>query len=250
MSTRKLFLQADTPEELLGILLHTPAVVSPLGYGQKTSDVERWAIRRFLATCETADLFDYPVRVESGERPDFVVSSSFGSVGVEVSQAVPPDLAKIRDIERRERNNPTFASGGEGGLVETSTAGTPEYRLFDPGANMTAAQARQIAQSSPSPVMLAPGSSKVAANWIEAMLWRIDRKNAGFTYTRQDRNVLLIDDQWPSPVLQEDEAFAQLVGRLASRENSFDDIFVDRERSRNMLRFGAREGITPIPLWC
>ena len=250
MSTRELFLQADTPEELLGILLHTQAVVSPLGYRQETSDVERLAIRRFLATCGTADLFDYPVRVESGERPDFVLYSSFGTVGVEVSQAVPPDLAKIRDIERRERNNPTFASRGEGGLVATSTAGTPEYRLFDPGTNMTAAQARQLARTASKPVMLAPDPSKVTANWIEAMLWRIDSKNVGFTYARHDRNVLLIDDQWPSPELQRDEAFAQLADRLASREVSFDDIFVDRKRSGNLLRFGPREAITPIPRWC
>lgn len=170
------------------------------------------------------------MRVERGERPDFVIRCSLGTVGVEVTQAVPAGLAKIRDIERRES-------------IDRPRA----YRQFKPGGGISAAEAKRSARSHDRNFSL-PGEATIMTNWIEAMLWRIDRKQEGFTYTPHDRNVLLIDDQWPAHELPEDAAFAHLEECLRDRSETFDDIFVDRERSKNMLGFGRLHGIYRIPV--
>ena len=87
-------------------------------------------------------------------------------------------------------------------------------------------------------------------NWIQAMLWRIERKAAGFTYAPAEKNVLLVDDQWPSPLLPEHQAVPRLAQILSERCVAFDDIFIDRERSNSMFRLGRAELAMPIPDWC
>ena len=254
MNPRTLFLRAASPDELQGVLLQTDVTVAPLGDSQDKWDVERWAIRRFLATLIPGDLFDFPMRVEAGERPDFVVASSLGTVGVEVTQAVPPDLAKIKDIERRERSVSKAPTQSRTERFQPSTPRWRRYRLFDSAPNLTAAQAREIAQLPPASTMLPPAPSEVLRNWVPAILARIDGKTARFTYPPQARNVLLIDDQWPSPELPEDDAFAELRRHLAGRSVPFDDVFVDGERSQNMLTLGAApvtaSAVSPLPAAC
>ena len=49
-SSREIFVEAASAAELL----KNP----PLGHGKRTSAVETWAIRRFLATFSCGDVFD------------------------------------------------------------------------------------------------------------------------------------------------------------------------------------------------
>ena len=151
--SREVYVEAESAAELLAALSAKRVVVPRLGHGKRTSAVEEWAIRRFLATLSNSDMFDYPMRVERGERPDFVVHSGLGTVGVEVTEAVPPGLAKVRDIERREGVD--FPRG---------------YRRYRAGGGITADEARRIASSRDRNFGL-PSDSTILESWIEGMVW-------------------------------------------------------------------------------
>ena len=55
---RELFAEAATAAELLKTLRRRRVSVQPLGHGPRKSDVEKWAIGRFLATLSKGDVFD------------------------------------------------------------------------------------------------------------------------------------------------------------------------------------------------
>ena len=149
---------------------------------------------------------------------------------MEVTEAVPPGLAKVRDIERREGID--------------SPRG---YRRFRAGEGITADEARRIACLRDWNFGL-PGDSTILESWIEGMVWAVDSKGRKFTYAPQDRNVLLIDDQWPAPDLPEAAGSSRLQKYLAERCLGFDDVFVDRERTSTMLRLGRSHGRYRIPV--
>ena len=230
VASRERYVGAASAAELLEVLRLKRVVVPGLGQAKRTSAVEEWTVRRFLATLSNSDLFDYPVRVERGERPDFLVHSRLGTVGVEVTEAVPPGLAKVRDIERRE--DIAFLRG---------------YRRFKAGERMTAAEARQIARSRDRNFGL-PGDSAILESWIEGIVWAIDTKRRRFTYAPQDRNTLVIDDQWPAHDLPEEAGSSRLLECLAERSLAFDDVFVDRGRTNTMMRFGRIRHSYRIPV--
>ena len=60
-----------------------------------SSGSETWIACRFLATAGGEGLLEFPLRVEPGERPDLVVTMPSGSVGIEITEAVPKDGAKV-----------------------------------------------------------------------------------------------------------------------------------------------------------
>jgi len=129
-----------------------------------------------------------------------------------------------------------------------------EYPEFDPEEVLDKHEAlRKASLLKGNRVLFLPDEASVCENWVEAVVSRIKAKNGRFADSGSDRNVLLIDDQWPSPLLLEEEAFALLGHRMAALRLLFDDVFVDRERSGNTLRLG-REGdirsVTATPIWC
>lgn len=253
MTDRILFLEAPTQEDLIATLRRMRVSVPPLGSGRRHRKraVEHWAIRRFLATCPAqSDLFRYPVRVEVGERPDFVIQSPTGTLGVEITEAVPEDLAKLRNIWGQESGAEPDALDRRPLPAATSHRASRVYQLFAPGQKLTAKQARQIPKARPGQCRILPSDTRIMDNWIQAMLWRIERKAAGFTYAPAEKNVLLVDDQWPSPLLPEHQAVPRLAQILSERCVAFDDIFIDRERSNSMFRLGRAELAMPIPDWC
>lgn len=255
--SRPVFLEADTTGQLKAQLLRMPASVRPLGDGQRKKDVETWAIRRLLATCSEAagggvpSLFRFPMRVLGGERPDFQLVSPLGTVGIEVTQAVPKSLAWGLDNLRKESEKLDSRQAGE----SSEPAGGPiAYPEFDPEEVLDKHEAMHRANLIRSnQVRLLPDDASTCEIWVKAIVSRISAKNERFTDSGSNRNVLLIDDQWPSPLLVEEWAFPRLGRRMAALGVVFDDVFVDRERSGNTLRLG-REGdirsVTATPIWC
>ena len=236
---RKVVIAARTRQDLRDGLAGMRVKVRPLGDGQEKKDVERWAIKRLLATqLDNPDLFNFPMRVMSGERPDFILASSIGNSGVEVTQAVPSDLARIRDIRRRR------------GIREPYVADGSVIRMFDPRKPLNTEEVKRAAQPSGRLGLMLPPEETICANWMEAMLSRIEDKISRFKYDRSARDVLLIDDQWPTPGgLPEQEALGQLAERIRKLEVPFDEVFICREPSQNMLRLGRTQSATPIPSW-
>lgn len=60
-----------------------------------TTHVERWSICKFLATYSHTRLVRYPLLVEKRERPDYRMSSRDLVVGIEITEAVSEDMARI-----------------------------------------------------------------------------------------------------------------------------------------------------------
>ena len=159
-----------------------------------------------------------------------MIRSHLGTVGVEVTEAVPRGLAQVRDIQRRE-------------CIDSPRA----YRRFKPGEAITATEARQIARSRDRNFRL-PDEAAIMESWIDSMTWVIGNKQRRFTYPRHDRNTLLIDDQWPAHDLSEETGSDRLAECLAERSLPFDDIFVDRGRTNRLLRFGRIHRSYGIPV--
>ena len=196
-------LEAETSGQLKAALLRMRANVRPLGDGQRKEDVERWAIRRLLASCSVApgegtlSLFGFPLRVLGGERPDFQLVSSLGTVGVEVTQAVPKNLAWGLGNLRKESRMPDAEQVGE---PSERTNGF-EYPEFDPEEVLDKHEAlRKASLIRGNRVLFLPDEASVCENWVEAVVSRIKAKDGRFADSGSDRNVLLIDDQWPSPL--------------------------------------------------
>jgi len=60
-----------------------------------TEQVERWSICRFLATYGNTRFVRYPLVVEKRERPDYCLNSRGLLIGVEITEAVSEDMARI-----------------------------------------------------------------------------------------------------------------------------------------------------------
>jgi hypothetical protein len=71
--------------------------------GRTTEHCERWSICRFLSTYAGTNLLGYPLKIEKRERPDFLLSLPSRRVGIEITEAVPPDWAWAD--ARREKLN-------------------------------------------------------------------------------------------------------------------------------------------------
>lgn len=101
---------------------------------------------------------------------------------------------------------------------------------------MSAAKAEMAARCD-DPELLMPGQERILTNWVEAMSWMIEKKSAKFEgYSRHDRNMLLIDDQWPSHDLAEMPALDRLRRTLDWCSVAFDSVLIDRGRTGTVMR--------------
>ena len=66
--------------------------------GRTTSHTETWVAGRFLATIAATDLLHFPLRVEPGERPDLVLFPPTGRIGIELTEAISTDQARVDPI--------------------------------------------------------------------------------------------------------------------------------------------------------
>ena len=76
--------------------------VPPRSRGRTTAQRETWVTCRFLASVADSGLLDYPLAVTPGDRPDLVLLSASGRTGIEITEAVPTDKAKVDAFSERE----------------------------------------------------------------------------------------------------------------------------------------------------
>lgn len=88
-------LVAHSPGHLLQLLAATDISVPPRALGRTKEHTQRWAIARFLATFANADLVRFPLELTDGERPDFVLTRAGDEAGIETTEAIHPDHARI-----------------------------------------------------------------------------------------------------------------------------------------------------------
>ncbi len=87
---------APSVHDLLRILGEVPIPERPPPREKrKTEYTEKWVIRYFFEAIAETGLLEYPLCVEHRDKPDVVLSSRIGKTGIEITEAVPKDRAKV-----------------------------------------------------------------------------------------------------------------------------------------------------------
>ena len=209
---------ARSPEELDRELRANDVRVPGRTQGRTTAHTETWVACRFLATAAGTDLLQFPVRVEPGDRPDLVLSGPTGLIGIEFTEAISTDQARVDAIVERDGKS-NFR------LI-------PRYRVSDLRRSRSEIRALARGQSQILPRM----GDSVERDWVEAMLYIVERKAIVFFkpgFARHPANWLLIYDNWqPVSGLDEELAVARLDRKLSgsSWRYPYCKVFVQRPR--------------------
>ena len=204
--------------------------------GRTTEQCERWSICRLLSTFAETDLLAYPLKIEKRERPDFLLSLPSRQVGIEITEAVPPDWAWAN--ARSEK-----LSYEEMVFLQRFKPGEPQ-RSRDEIEAIARGASRGGGWEGDSPEI----------EWADAMLHFAHDKAATFAkpgYEHFESNWLLIYDNWPLPAVDDSKAAFYLAQRTATHDSPlpFDRIFVECEHS--IWSFGGSSYVSaPIQdLW-
>lgn len=209
---------ARSPEELDRELRANDVRVPGRTQGRTTAHTETWVACRFLATVAGTDLLQYPVRVEPGDRPDLVLSGPAGLIGIELTEAISTDQAKVDAMVEREGRS--------------DFRPIPRYRIPDPTRSRSEIRALARGQSQILPWM----GDSVERDWVEAMLHIVARKAVAFFkpgFVHHPANWLLMYDNWqPVAGLNEQLATARLYRKLSGTgwNYPFCKVFVQRPR--------------------
>ena len=222
-----------SPEDLDRKLRANDVRVPHRTQGRTTGHAETWVACRFLATIAGTDLLHFPVRVEPGDRPDLVLSQPTGRIGIELTEAISTDQAKVDAMVEREG--------------ASDFRPIPRYRVSDP--HRSQAEIRALARGEAR--ILPRMGDAVERDWVEAMLQIVARKAAVFLkpgFVRHPTSWLLVYDNWqPVSSLDEQVATDRLSGKLSGSDWSypFSKVFVQRPR----VVWEFSDGSPPIGHW-
>ncbi len=230
-------IESRTAKDLLHRLREIHISVPPRTEGRTTEHIERWTMCRFLASFAETGLFDYPVRIVHRDRPDFVLTTASGCIGIEIVEAIHPLAAEVDFIA--EKINPSgvrFVPSLEMGKSFPRKDRKDEIRKMAEG-------------TTPIRPSMGYGWEK---NWAEAMFFNCRRKEkiiSGEGFRRFPHNWLLIDDNWQPANIDEGKSISILSDKFAEHDNQFDQVFI--ERSRNIWQYDGRcfSEIPIIDLW-
>lgn len=211
-------LSAGSGAELLAQLSAIDICVPLRTEGRTKEHTERWSICRFLATYTRAGLFEYPLGVEKRERPDFLLRLGSRKIGIELTEAVPPDWAwadarrekldydKMVFLHRFIPGEPRRSKDEIDRMASGATWGSgwvgdaPEREWADVMLHFCLEKAKSLAKS---------GYERFSADW------------------------LLIYDNWPLPAVDDAKAAVYFSQRLSTMQEPlpFERVFVECERS-------------------
>ena len=216
-TNESVWIRASSSDDLLTKLRAVNTTVPPRHCGRTKEHTEQAAICNFLAAFAEENMFDYPLDVVRREQPDFILSSSLGRIGIEITEAVRRSDAHV------------------------DSKGTGAVRMInkEPSLNesLTSEEAKEIAEGKQPD---APGweGNEVEDRWADDMFSIIVKKKEKFTnYERCNKNWLYIYDNLDFSLLALDRLLAaeNLSSKLHSSEGvPFDRIFIE---------FGPQDGI-------
>ncbi len=150
---------------------------------------ETWVSCRFLAAISGSDLLDYPFDVIHQDKPDIVLRSRSGSTGIEITEAVYGDQARLQ--KRREKN-------GKNGIYYPLSCRA--------GEQSRSRQAFEKLVSKPESEPCYPEVGDFGGKrWVDDMLYFMKKKfNKFIGYEKHERNWLLVYDNL-SPALDLDD---------------------------------------------
>jgi hypothetical protein len=205
---------SDRAEQLLELLSNIDIRVPARGLERLKEHTQRWAIARFLATFASSEILKFPLEVTSGERPDFVLIRAGSHTGVEATEAIHEDHARIDALSNLR------------GYTEPRLY----YRIRAGEPRKSRAEIEAIASGHADSGGWAGES--VEQDWAEAMLYVIRKKRDRFAqpgFRKFPENWLLIYDNWELPFIDRDRAAQKLSAelRLHQEATPFDRIFIE-----------------------
>lgn len=198
---------AHAPADVIANLSAVPNTVLPRGQGRTKDQTENWVLRNLLATLAPMGLFDYPIQPHRGDRPDLILTTATGTIGIEVTEIMTEAYARAEVI--RDREFPCVP-------VDPS--------LFRPGnAPQTSAEIRDMLRASGGRLRgKGWAGDDVEKEWAEAAAATVEHKERNLnspTFRRQSRNWLAVYDNHPAATagLDLDAGVAKLVSLLDAR---------------------------------
>ena len=193
--------------------------VPPIGEGRTSQHRERYVMARFLATAYTQGIIEVPISIDhrdNTENPDFCLSIGDTRIGAECVEVVSQESYAIKAIRRRKfQGAMTFLHRFE-----------PKEHVY------SKSQQESIASGS------AFGTSWVGdapeREWADAHAYFIKNKVQKLrngNYKPLDRIWLLMQDEWPVPVITDDEkmlafSFLQTMLPCLLAPPSFERVFI------------------------
>ena len=214
-------------DDLLRKLSTMNTTVSPRHCGRTKEHTEQAAICNFLTTFAEANIFDYPLNVVRREQPDFILATSLGRIGIEITEAV-----------RRSD-------------AHADSMGIDAIRMInkEPSLNeaLTNKEAREIAEGKQPD---SPGweGNEVEDRWAEDMFSIIFKKKDKFpNYEKCSKNWLCIYDNLDLPMLNRRLATENLSLKLqSSKDVPFDRIFIEFGPQDEIAQFDDEVTYHPI----
>lgn len=241
MSTNlvRLQLTARSPDDLLSQLRGIDIAVPPRGSLRTTEHVERWSIARCLASLARSSALHYPIMVTHTDRPDLQFTMDGVTVGVEITEAVPEDWARV--VALRE--------------CEDFPECIPIPRFIPGEPRRSLGEIRALASGEDAGDGWA--GDGVETDWAQAMAYFI-RQKAVKTQSAEfqlfDRKGLLIYDGWPLPDvdLQKAARYLSSSARGQAWGTAFDEVYIESHKHLLWCRRNLQE-ITffriPVSLW-
>ena len=227
----RVVVSASSPEDV-GRKLPTIRVPPPgRGRGRARKRLaERRTAYRFLAAVSGTGLLAFPLWIKTGERPDVVLEmTSSKSVGIEITEAVPPNEARIAAYVEDEE-------------IEC-VRHVPPHRIDERPLSQEQIENIARGETMGPPQM----GDSIERNWVEAVIDRIERKSGKFRqpgFRAYPDNWLLIHDNWsPHPWPDDDmqaKMLAPCIANLAG-DIPFSRIFVQDERA--VWEFARETGV-------
>ena len=216
------WMKAETPSDLFRQLRHADTSVPFRGCGRTKEHMQRVAICSFLTAFARAKWFNYPLEIMESERPDFLLLTPAGTMGMEITEAV-------------RRADAYWSSLG----IDKLRMIGKRPALDD---HLTREQVIAAAKADPQPWE----GYEVEIRWAEDMVSTINKKKEKFSgYEKGDKNWLYIYENLMLPGLKRKLAAEILYATMGDdKAMPFDRVFIETNDNRiiqvgNELTFHA-----------
>lgn len=207
--------------DLLAILGGIDVAVPARTDGRKTHHTETYIACRLLSTLAKADRLTFPLSVSRrdapNDRPDVVILTKNGQIGMEITEAIPERFAALCALAEKEFPNHWLAVDLFPWDAETLSKDEMRDLL------------RSGARSAPGWISNAP--EKEWASFISGVVKNKLRKLAGGGFQLFDENWLAIYDNLPLPHVHLADAIKllkPLVADILASVPTFDALFIER----------------------
>ncbi len=92
-------------KQLFSLIRETDVSVPKERHNRKNLHIERWILFLYLSTLSIKKQFNFPLVIKKSESPDFVMTENGVIKGIEITEAINPDILKARSLPESKHNN-------------------------------------------------------------------------------------------------------------------------------------------------